>query len=464
MLTGISTKFAPHTDCRFVESNDKLRITAVGYSLGSPTAFDYTNYCHCQETLGQAKSDTIISLLKPCNTLDRTFLICLAFVGLFSPVGLYAQCSINDVSVNRNAAGDGITVSGTAVGCTSVSAGFSTPSTLPTKSASVAANGTFNIDFGPNDGVTAAMMQDNFACDGRNFNGVVVCARNKECKHDIAGNVHCQVCPTISLSVQPAPSGNPPCLQPGTVNVTVNGQAPTDGNADWHWFVDSNFQESVVDPSGGLSVTVASGQQRIVSLSATIGTCLYDVSILLQGCGPAPTPTPTPRPRVTATPTPTPTSSTTSTATPTPTPTPLGPQEQSAFDICLIWMIANLILIILTLVLFVWAFCPPNQVTIIVAVGLALLTLASIILWMIFCSNWMNGDQHFCDLFKWFMFILGIIGLSVVAALVLVATQIVEASCALVGLTIALGYVGTLYIILSWIDAAVFHCPLTPFG
>jgi hypothetical protein len=395
------------------------------------------------------------------------FLVSLVLLGLVRPERLNAQCTIDNLSFTPNTNHDGVVVHGVATGCNSVTVRFTNPQ-LADKSQAVTSGSPFAVEFGPSDGVTPTMMQLNFVCGSRNIKGIIFCTDDPNCGNRLEGQIDCtDFCPpSISLSVHTA-SGDlidpTPCLAPGTYTVKVNEQVPVSSNPDWDWFINSAYQTSVADPSQGISVSITSGQTTTVSLNGRVGQCHLNAAIALQGCsqppgsGGSPSPTAGQPPPTTQSPSP---SGTQATASPTP---PV--ENQAGLDWCYVWMILNVILIIITLILIVVAFCAPHPATISLAVVAGIITLLSLILWLILCSNWILVDQHFCDLLKLFMVILGwivaAVGVALVAALIAVGAGLVESACAVFGLLADLGFLGTILAICTLVNFYFFHCPLT---
>ncbi len=399
-----------------------------------------------------------------------TLLVSFALFCLFGHERLNAQCTIGNLSFTPNANHDGIVVHGVATGCNSVTVRFTNPQ-LPDKSQAVTPGSPFAVEFGPGDGVTATMLQNNFVCQSRNFKGILFCTDDPNCGQELRGQIDCQnSCPpSISLSVHTA-NGElvdpTPCLAPGTYTVKVNEQVPVSSNADWDWFLNNVYQMSVVNPSEGFPVSITNANTTTVSLNGSVGQCHLNAAIFLQGCpgppgsGSSPSPTAT-RPPSSA-PSPTATQSPTSGQSPSATP-PV--ENQAGLDMCFVWMIMNVILIIITLILIVVAFCAPHPATITLAVVAGMITLLSLILWLILCSHWILVDQHFCDLLKLFMVILGwivaVVGVALVAALIAVGAGLVEGACAVFGLLADLAFLGTILAICTLVNFYFFHCPLT---
>jgi hypothetical protein len=411
----------------------------------------------------------LMSLLGLLSDHKKTiFLICFGLISLVRPEPLNAQCSIDNVSFTPNANHDGIVVHGVATGCNSITVRFTNPQ-LPDKSQTVTPGSPFAVEFGPSDGVTQTMLQINFVCGSRNFKGVVICNDDPSCGHGLEGQVDCtNFCPpSISLSVHTANGDlvNPtPCLPAGTYIVKVNEQVPVSAEPDWDWFINNAYQTSVTDPSQGFSVSITSGQTTTVSLNGRVGQCHLNAAIVLEGCSgppntggsPSPTAAQSPPPRGTQSPPPP------STQTPPPATPPV--ENQPGLDFCYVWMIVNVILIAITLILIVVAFCAPNPVTISLAVTAGVIALLSFVLWLILCSHWILIDQHFCDLLKLFMIILGwivlVVGVAFLAALIAVGAGLVESTCAVFGLLTDLGYLGTILAICTLANVYFFHCPL----
>jgi hypothetical protein len=395
------------------------------------------------------------------------FLISFALISFVGQERLKAQCTIDNLSFTPNTNHDGIVVHGVATGCNSVTVRFTNPQ-LADKSQTVTSGSPFAVEFGPSDGVTPTMMQLNFVCGSRNIKGIIFCTDDANCGNRLEGQIDCtDFCPpSISLSVHTA-SGDlidpTPCLAAGTYTVKVNEQVPVSSNPDWDWFINNVYQTSVADPSQGISVSIASGQTTTVSLNGRVGQCHLNAAIVLQGCGEppggggSPSPTVAQPPPTTQSPTP-PGTQTTPSATP-----PV--ENQAGLDWCYVWMIVNVILIIITLILIVVAFCAPHPATISLAVVAGIITLLSLIFWLILCSHWILVDQHFCDLFKLFMVILGwivaVVGVAFVAALIALGAGLVESACAVFGLLTDLAFLGTILAICTLVNFYFFHCPLT---
>jgi hypothetical protein len=411
-----------------------------------------------------------MSLLGLLSDRRKTiFLVSFALISLVRPERLNAQCTIDNLSFTPNASHNGVVVHGVATGCNSVTVRFTNPQ-LADKSQAVTSGSPFAVEFGPADGVTATMMQSNFVCGSRNIKGIVFCTENPNCGHEIRGEIDCtNFCPpSISLSVHAANGDvvDPiPCLAAGTYTVKVNEQVPVSSSPDWDWFINNAYQTSVTDPSQGISVSVTSGQTMTVSLNGRVGQCHLNAAIVLQGCsqppggGGSPSPTAGQSPSTTQTPPPAP-----GTQTTTPPGTP-PVENQAGLDWCFVWMIVNVILILITLILIVVAFCAPHPATISLAVVAGIITLLSLVLWLILCSNWILIDQHFCDLLKLFMVILGwivaVVGVALVAALIALGAGLVESACAVFGLLTDLGFLGTILAICTLVNFYFFHCPLT---
>jgi hypothetical protein len=395
------------------------------------------------------------------------FIISFALISLVGQERLKAQCTIDNLSFTPNANHDGVVVHGVATGCNSVTVRFTNPQ-LADKSQAVTSGSPFAVEFGPSDGVTATMLQINFVCGSRNFKGIIFCTDDPNCGHTLDGEFDCtNFCPpSLSLSVHTA-NGDlvdpTPCLAAGTYTVKVNEQVPVSSNPDWDWFINNAYQTSVADPSQGISVSITSGQTTTVSLNGRVGQCHLNAAIVLQGCsqppggGGSPSPTASQSPPTTQSPSPPGTET-------TPSPTP-PVENQAGLDWCYVWMILNVILIIITLILIVVAFCAPHPATISLAVAAGIITLLSLVLWLILCSNWILVDQHFCDLLKLFMVILGwivaVVGVALVAALIAVGAGLVESACAVFGLLADLGFLGTILAICTLVNFYFFHCPLT---
>lgn len=406
-----------------------------------------------------------MSLLGLSSDLRKTtFLVSFALISLFAHERLNAQCTIDNLSFTPNTNHDGVVVHGVATGCNSVTVRFTNPQ-LPDKSQTVTSGSPFAVEFGPSDGVTATMLQNNFVCGSRNFKGIIFCTADPNCGHTLDGEFDCtSFCPSsISLSVHTS-NGDlvdpTPCLAPGTYTVKVNEQVPVSSDPDWDWFLDNVYQASVVNPSDGFPVSITNGETKTVSLNGRVGQCHLNAAIVLQGCSQPPggggSPSPTAGQPPATQPPP---------GTPTTTPTTPPVENQAGLDWCYVWMIINLILIIITLILIIVAFCAPHPATISLAVAAGIITLASIVLWLILCSNWILIDQHFCDLLKLFMVILGwivaVVGVALVAALIAVGAGQAEAACAVFGLLADLGFLGTILAICTLVNFYFFHCPLT---
>lgn len=399
------------------------------------------------------------------NLRKTTLLVSFALISLAGQARLNAQCSIDNLSFTPNANHDGIVVHGVATGCNSVTVRFTNPQ-LADKSQAVTPGSPFAVEFGPADGVTATMLQNNFVCGSRNFKGIIFCTDNPNCGHTLDGEFDCSsFCPpSISLSVHTV-NGDlvdpTPCLPAGTYSVRVNEQVPVSSSPDWDWFINNVYQTSVVNPSDGFSVSITSGQTTTVSLNGRVGQCHLNAAIVLQGCSQPPNGGGSPSP--TAAQPPTATQAPPGAQTPTPTTPPV--ENQAGLDWCYVWMILNVILIIITLILIVVAFCAPHPATISLAVAAGIVTLASLVLWLILCSNWILIDQHFCDLLKLFMVILGwivaVVAVALVAALIALAAGQVESACAIFGLLADLGFLGTILAICTLVNFYFFHCPLT---
>lgn len=406
------------------------------------------------------------SLGLSCDLRKTTLLVSFAVISLFAHERLNAQCTIDNLSFTPNANHDGVVVHGVTTGCNSVTVRFTNPQ-LPDKSQAVTAGSPFAVEFGPSDGVTATMLQNNFVCGSRNFKGIIFCTNDPNCVQMIRGEFDCtSFCPpSISLSVHTA-NGDPvdptPCLPAGNYVVKVNEQVPVSADPDWDWFVNNAYETSVVNPADGFPVSITNGETKTVSLNGRVGQCHLNASIVLQGCSQPPggggSPSPTPAQPPTATQTPPVTETTPPPGTP-----PV--ENQAGLDWCYVWMIINVILIIITLILIVIAFCAPHPATISLAVAAGIITLASIVLWLILCSNWILIDQHFCDLLKLFMVILGwivaVVGVALVAALIAVGAGQAEVACAVFGLLADLGFLGTILAICTLVNFYIFHCPLT---
>ena len=406
-----------------------------------------------------------MSLLGLSSDLRKTtLLVSFALISLFAQERLNGQCTIDNLSFTPNTNHDGIVVHGVTTECNSVTVRFTNPQ-LPDKSQAVTPGSQFAVEIGPSDGVTPTMLQNNFVCGSRNFKGIIFCTNDPNCGHTLDGEFDCtNFCPpSISLSVHTANDvlvDPTPCLAAGNYIVKVNEQVPVSSNPDWDWFLDNVYQTSVVNPTDGFPVSITNGETKTVSLNGRVGLCHLNAAIVLQGCsgppngGGSPSPTPAQPPSATQTP---PGNQTSPTATP-----PV--ENQAGLDWCFVWMIINVILIIITLVLIVVAFCAPHPATISLAVAAGVITLASLVLWLILCSNWILIDQHFCDLLKLFIVILGwivaVVGVALVAALIAVGAGLVESACAVFGLLADLGFLGTILAICTLVNFYFFHCPL----
>ena len=399
-----------------------------------------------------------------------TLLVSFVLIGLFAHERLNAQCAIDNLSFTPNTNHDGVVVHGVTTGCNSVTVRFTNPQ-LPDKSQAVTPGSPFAVEFGPGDGVTATMLQNNFVCGSRNFKGIIFCTNDPNCGHTLDGEFDCtSFCPpSISLSVHAA-NGDvvdpAPCLPPGNYIVKVNEQVPVSSNPDWDWFVNNAYETSVVNPSDGFPISISSGETKTVSLNGRVGQCHLNAVITLEGCsqppgaGGSPSPTPAQPPSASQTP---PGNQTPPVTETTPPPTP-PVENQAGLDWCFVWMIINVILIIITLILIVIAFCAPHPATISLAVAAGIISLGSIILWLILCSHWILIDEHFCDLLKLFMVILGwivaVVAAALVAALIAVLAGLVEGACAVFGLLADLGFLGTILAICTLVNFYFFHCPL----
>ena len=213
-----------------------------------------------------------MSLLGLSSDLRKTtFLVSFALISLFAHERLNAQCTIDNLSFTPNTNHDGIVVHGVTTQCNSVTVRFTNPQ-LPDKSQAVTSGSPFAVEFGPSDGVTATMLQNNFVCGSRNFKGIVFCTDDPNCGHTLDGEFDCtSFCPpSISLSVHTA-NGDlvdpTPCLAAGSYIVKVNEQVPVSSNPDWDWFVDNVYQTSVVNPSDGFPVSITNGETKTVSLN-----------------------------------------------------------------------------------------------------------------------------------------------------------------------------------------------------
>jgi hypothetical protein len=405
-----------------------------------------------------------MSLLGPPSDLRKTILlVSFALISLFGHERLNAQCTIDSLSFTPNTNHDGVVVHGVATECNSVTVRFTNPQ-LPDKSQAVTPGSPFAVEFGPGDGVTATMLQNNFVCGSRNFKGIIFCNDDPNCVNKLDGEFDCtDFCPpSISLSVHTANGDlvNPtPCVPAGTYIVKVNEQVPVSSDPDWDWFINNVYQTSVADPSQGFSVSITGGETTTVSLNGRVGQCHLNAAIVLQGCsgppggGGSPSPTAAQSPPTTQTPT----------GTQTPTATP-PVENQPGLDLCRVWMILNVILIILALILIPIAFCAPNSVTISLAVTIAALALLSFIVWLILCPNWILVDAHFCQLLKDFVTALAWIAVLVavvfVSALIAFLAGQAEAGCAVFGLLSDLSFIGTILAICELLNTYLFHCPL----
>ena len=407
-----------------------------------------------------------MSLLGLSSDLRKTtFLVSFALISLFAHERLNAQCTIDNLSFTPNTNHDGIVVHGVTTQCNSVTVRFTNPQ-LPDKSQAVTSGSPFAVEFGPSDGVTATMLQNNFVCGSRNFKGIIFCTGDPNCGHTLDGEFDCtSFCPpSISLSVHTA-NGDlvdpTPCLAAGSYIVKVNEQVPVSSDPDWDWFLDNVYQTSVANPSDGFPVSITNGETKTVSLNGRVGQCHLNAAIVLQGCTGPPGSGGSPSPAATQTP---PGNQTPPATERTPTATP-PVENQPGLDLCRVWMILNVILIIIALVLIPIAFCAPNSVTISLAVTAGVIALASLVFWLILCSNWILIDQHFCDLLRLFMVILGwivaVVGVAFLAALIAVAAGQAEAACAAFGLLADLGFLGTILAICTLVNFYFFHCPLT---
>ena len=406
-----------------------------------------------------------MSLLGLSTELRKTtLLVSFALISLFAHERLNAQCTIDNLSFTPNTNHDGVVVHGVTTQCNSVTVRFTNPQ-LADKSQAVTPGSPFAVEFGPSDGVTATMLQNNFVCGSRNFKGIIFCTDDPNCGHTLEGEFDCTTfCPpSISLSVHTA-NGDlvdpTPCLAAGSYIVKVNEQVPVSSDPDWDWFLDNVYQTSVANPSDGFPVSITNGEAKTVSLNGRVGQCHLNAAIVLQGCsqppngGGSPSPTAGQPPATQAPP-----------SSPTTPPTTPAVENQAGLDWCFVWMIINVILIIITLILIIVAFCAPHPATISLAVAAGVITLASVVLWLILCSNWILIDQHFCDLLKLFMVILGwivaVVAVALVAALIALAAGQVESACAIFGLLADLGFLGTILAICTLVNFYVFHCPLT---
>lgn len=278
----------------------------------------------------------------------KTFLlISFTLISLVRPERLTAQCTIDNLSFTPNVNHDGVVVHGVANGCNSVTVRFTNPQ-LADKSQTVTPGSPFAVEFGPSDGVTATMLQNNFVCGSRNFKGIVFCTNDPNCVRLIRGEFDCtDFCPpSISLSVHTA-NGDlvdpTPCLAAGTYIVKVNEQVPVSSDPDWDWFLDNVYQTSVVNPSDGFPVSITNGETKTVSLNGRVGQCHLNAAIVLQGCSQPPGSGGSPSPTAAQSPLPP------GTQTPPPATPPV--ENQPGLDFCYVWMIINVILIIITLIL-----------------------------------------------------------------------------------------------------------------
>ena len=444
--------------------------------MPATTVSSFARNFGCQRALSLFKladPPFVMSLLSASSHLKkRSLLVSLVLISLFAHERLSAQCTIDNLSFTPNANHDGVVVHGVTTGCNSVTVRFTNPQ-LPDKSQAVTPGSPFGVEFGPADGVTSTMLQNNFVCGSRNFKGIIFCTNDPNCGHTLDGQFDCtDFCPpSISLSVHTT-NGDPvdptPCLEPGDYVVKVNEQVPVSSDPDWDWFVNNAYETSVVNPADGFPVSVANGETKTVSLNGRVGQCHLNAAIVLQGCSGSPagggTPSPTAAQPPTTTQTP-PGNETPPVTETTPPPGTPPVENQAGLDFCFVWMIINVILVIITLILIVVAFCAPHPATISLAVAAGIITLGSIILWLILCSNWILVDQHFCDLLKLFMVILGwivaVVGVALVAALIALAAGQAEVACAIFGLLTDLGFLGTILAICTLLNFYIFHCPLS---
>ncbi len=251
-------------------------------------AFRYKNFS-CQRAAGSCKLADLpygMSLLGlPCHLRKTTLLVSFALISLFGHERLNAQCTIDNLSFIPNTNHDGIVVHGVTTQCSSVTVRFTNPQ-LADKSQAVTVGSPFAVEFGPGDGVTATMLQNNFVCGSRNFKGIIFCTDDPNCGHTLEGQIDCTTfCPpSISLSVHTA-NGDlvdpTPCLPAGTYIVNVNEQVPVSSDPDWDWFVNNVYQTSVADPSEGFSVSITSGETTTVSLNGRVGQCHLNAAIVL---------------------------------------------------------------------------------------------------------------------------------------------------------------------------------------
>src|SRR5581483_4306409 len=119
-----------------------------------------------------------------------TLLVSFALMSLFAYQQLNAQCTIDNLSFTPNTNHDGVVVHGVATGCNSVTVRFTNPQ-LPDKSQAVIAGSPFAVEFGPSDGVTSTMLQNNFVCGSQNFKGIIFCTNDPNCVQMIRGEFDC---------------------------------------------------------------------------------------------------------------------------------------------------------------------------------------------------------------------------------------------------------------------------------
>ena len=135
------------------------------------------------------------------NLRKTTLLVSFALISLAGQARLNAQCSIDNLSFTPNANHDGIVVHGVATGCNSVTVRFTNPQ-LADKSQAVTPGSPFAVEFGPGDGVTATMLQNNFVCGSRNFKGIVFCTDNPNCGQHARRRIRLfEFLPTIDFPV-----------------------------------------------------------------------------------------------------------------------------------------------------------------------------------------------------------------------------------------------------------------------
>ncbi len=203
------------------------------------------------------------------------------------------------------------------------------------------------------------------------------------------------------------------CDESGNRIIEVSAQlsgAPFTGYVLWRYGAD-RVANSYVDGENTATAILLYASADLDEQGLTLELspdCRYDATIpreLLQTCEPETEPEPDPG---------------------TEQEEETGGNGSQGFNLCLLWLIANIILLILTGIAIVIAGCAPNPYSVGVAIALVVVTTISWILFWFICLH-LTGD---CDLARWTSFLLDMLAtaMAIIAIIWGIVTAIFEVS------------------------------------